>query len=80
MCAFFVSAPRLWNELLLEIRSSKTQISFQKKLKMYLFGQAFPTLMLSGPVDPDHKRKWFWNYKSDNDYVCRATELGSPRI
>ena len=22
----------------------------------------------------------FWNYESDYDYVCRASELGSPRI
>ena len=41
--AFSVAAPRLWNELPLEFRSAKTQISFRKKLKTYLFGQAFPT-------------------------------------
>ena len=41
--AFSVAAPRLWNELPLEIRSAKTQTSFRKKLKTYFFGQAFPT-------------------------------------
>ena len=41
--AFSVAAPRLWNELPLEIRSAKTQLSFQKKFKAYFFGQAFPT-------------------------------------
>ena len=41
--AFSVAAPRLWNELPLEIRSAKTQISFRKKWKTYFFGQAFPT-------------------------------------
>ena len=41
--AFSVAAPRLWNELPLEIRSAKTQFSFRKKLKTYFFGQAFPT-------------------------------------
>ena len=41
--AFSVAAPRFWNELPLEIRSVKTQISFRKKLKSYFFGQAFPT-------------------------------------
>ena len=40
--AFSVAAPRLWNELPLEIRSAKTQFSFRKKLKTYFFGQAFP--------------------------------------
>ena len=40
---FSVAAPRLWNELPLEIRSVKTQISFRKKLKTYFFGQAFPS-------------------------------------
>ena len=30
--AFSVAAPRLWNELPLEICSAKTQISFRKKL------------------------------------------------
>ena len=41
--AFSVAAPRLWNELPLEIRSAKTQISLRKKLETYFFGQAFPT-------------------------------------
>ena len=41
--AFSVAAPKLWNELHLEIRSAKTQISSRKKLKTYFFGQAFPT-------------------------------------
>ena len=41
--AFSVAAPRLWNELPLEIRSAKTQFSFRKKLKTYFFGQASPT-------------------------------------
>ena len=41
--AFSVAASRLWNEPLLEIRSAKTKINSRKKLKTYLFGQAFPT-------------------------------------
>ena len=41
--AFSVAAPRLWNDLPLEIRFAKTQFSFRKKLKTYFFGQAFPT-------------------------------------
>ena len=45
----------------LEIRSAKTQISFRKKLKTYFFGQVFPTWILGGTVDPDDKRKRFWN-------------------
>ena len=57
--AFSVAAHRLWNELPLEIRSAKTQFSFRKKLKTYFFGQAFPTLILGGPVGPDDKRKRF---------------------
>ena len=40
---FSVAAPGHWNELPLEIRSAKTQVSFRKKLKTYFFGQAFPT-------------------------------------
>ena len=40
---FSVAAPRLWNELPLEIRSAKTQISSREKLKTYFFGRAFPT-------------------------------------
>ena len=36
--AFSVAAPRLWNELPLEISYAKTQ-----KLNTYFFGQAFPT-------------------------------------
>ena len=39
--AFSVAAPRLWNELPLEIRSAKTQISFRKKLKTYFFVRIF---------------------------------------
>ena len=42
--AFSVAAPRLWNEIPLEIRSAKTQISFQKKLKTYIFGQALHSI------------------------------------
>ena len=41
--AFSVVAPRLWNELPLDIRSAETQISFRKELKTYFFGQTFPT-------------------------------------
>ena len=41
--AFSVAAPRLWNELPLEIRSVNTSILFRKKLKTCFFGQAFPT-------------------------------------
>ena len=40
--AFSVAARRLWNELRLEIRSAKTQISFGKQLKTY-FLVRFPT-------------------------------------
>ena len=40
---FPVAAPGHWNELPLEIRSAKTQVSFRKKMKTYFFGQAFPT-------------------------------------
>ena len=47
-----VAAPRLWNELPLEIRSAKTQVSLRKKLKTYIFGQAFPTQLLCGLVWP----------------------------
>ena len=39
--AFSVAAPRLWNELHLEIRTAKTQISFRKKLKKYFFWSGF---------------------------------------
>ena len=41
--AFSVAAPRLWNELPLEIRQSKTSDVFRKKLKTLYFGQAFPS-------------------------------------
>ena len=78
--AFSVAAPRLSNELLSEICSAKTQISFRKKLKTYFFGQVFSTWILGGPVGPDNKHKRFWNYELDYDYVCRASELGSRRI
>ena len=57
--AFSVAAPRLWNELPLEIRSAETQNSFRKKLKTFFFGQAFSTLILGGPVGPDDKHKRF---------------------
>ena len=40
--AFSVAAPTLWNELPLEIRSAKIQISFRKKMKTYFFRLAFP--------------------------------------
>ena len=33
--AFSVAAPRLWNELPLEIRSAKTQISLVRRHKTY---------------------------------------------
>ena len=39
--AFSVAAHRLWNDLPLEIRSAKTQISFRKKLKTYFWSGFF---------------------------------------
>ena len=78
--AFSVAAPRLWNELLLEIRSAKTQISSRKKLKTHLFGQLSrlksSVVQLAQTTNPNG----FWNYESDYEYVCRATEFRSPRI
>ena len=71
---FYVAAPRLWNELPLEIRSANPQISSRKKLKTYFFGQAFPTW-------PRRQTQTFFGTMSRiYDYVCRASELGSPRI
>ena len=58
--AFSVAAPRLWNELPLEIRSAKTQISFWKKLKTYFFVRLFRLkAWVVRPVGPDDKRKRF---------------------
>ena len=74
--AFSVASPRLWNELPLEIRSAITQISFRTKLKAYFLVRLF----LGGPAGQDAKRRRFWNYESDYDYVCRASVLRSPRI
>ena len=42
--AFSVAAPRLWNELPLEIRSAKTQFSIRKKLKTCFFWSGFSDL------------------------------------
>ena len=39
--AFSVAAPRLWNELPLEIRSAKTRISFRERLKTNFFVRLF---------------------------------------
>lgn len=41
--AFSVAAPKLWNGLPLEIRSSESVDSFRRKLKTFYFGQAFPS-------------------------------------
>ena len=40
---------------------------------------SFP-FIFGGPVGSDDRRKWSWNYESDYDSVCRASELESPRI
>ena len=40
--SFPLTAPKLWNHLPGEIRTSKTVHSFRKKLKTFYFNQAFP--------------------------------------
>ena len=39
--AYEATAPRLWNSLPLEIRNSKSTVTFKKKLKTHLFMSAF---------------------------------------
>ena len=39
--AFFASAPKLWNDLPLEIRMAKSVDTFKTFLKTYLFSKAF---------------------------------------
>ena len=79
--AFSVAALRLWNELPLEIRSAKTQIIFQKKLKTYFFWSGFSDLNPRWSGWPRRQTQTvYWNYESDYEYVLRASELGSPRI
>ena len=39
--AFSVAAPKLWNNLSLDIRNSKTMSKFRKLLKTYLYKQAY---------------------------------------
>ena len=41
--SFSVAAPKLWNYLPGEIKTSKTVHSFRKKFKTFYFNQAFPT-------------------------------------
>jgi hypothetical protein len=41
-CSLNVDAPGLWNELPLEIRTTKVLLLFRKKLKTFLFRKAFP--------------------------------------
>ena len=79
--AFSVAAPRLWNELPFEIRSAKTQISFRKKLKTFFFLVRLSRLKSSVVrLAQTTNANGFWNYESDYEYVCRASELGSPRL
>lgn len=40
---FFYSAPRLWNNLPLDVRQAPSICSFRKRLKTHLFHAAFPT-------------------------------------
>ena len=44
---FSYAPPILWNHLPNNIRSAHSYISFRKKLKTYLFNQAFPTWIAS---------------------------------
>ena len=71
-----VAAPRLWNELPLEICSAKTQISFRKKLKKYFLVSLFRlkysandfwtmsqiTIMFVAPLSSNNR--WFGRYRS----------------
>ena len=38
---FGVAAPRLWNSLPVELKAASSLISFKRKLKTYLFLQAY---------------------------------------
>ena len=78
--AFSVAAPTLWNELPLEIPSAKTQICFRKKLKTYFLVRLFRLKSSVVRLAQTTNANSFWNYESDHDYVCRASELGSPMI
>ena len=40
--AFSVAAPQIWNKLPDHIKSSDTISKFDKQLKTFLFGQAYP--------------------------------------
>ena len=40
--SFAYDAPKIWNELLDDVRSATSIASFRKKLKAYLFCQAYP--------------------------------------
>ena len=39
--AFSLSAPKLWNKLPTELRNTRTNIDFKRKLKTFLFGKYF---------------------------------------
>ena len=75
-----VASPELWNELPLQIRSAKTQISFRKKLKTYYLVRRFRLETSVVQLTQTTNANGFWNYESDYDNVCRASELRSPRI
>ena len=73
--AFSVAAPRLWNELPLEICSAKTQISFRKKLKTYFWSGFSDLNPRWSRLAQTTNATGFWNYESYYDYFCRASEL-----
>ena len=71
--AFPVAAPGHWNEPPLENTNY-----FPEEIENIFFWSGFSDV--NPQTVPDYKRKLFWNYESDYKYVCRASELGSPRI
>ena len=47
--AFSVAAPRVWNELLITLKTSEAIAIFRKKFKIYLFQIAFQPLIFGCP-------------------------------
>ena len=65
--SFAYDAPKIWNELPDNVRSATSIASFRKKLKAYLFCQAYPphmafSVMSTIAMDKDND---FWNYAYD---------------
>ena len=65
--SFSYDAPKLWNDLPLEIWTAPTLSCFKRRLKTYLFQKSFPPYVFSLPNtdDPLVTTWWFMYYDLD---------------